>query len=191
LVQVEEPGYPVNPCLAQEAAWAGGGLNLYIYVDYGTDATSADNWCATSASPLTCNYGFNSAVQAYNDAVAAGVNAAVPWWLDVEDSSLEGSQSGTKDLVQGAIDGLKYAGLNSVGIYASPGNWMKLVGNYQPAVPYWAASWGIAPTTTCADVQATYPGLPTGPVQIVQYSSPSTPEPLGGMNVEYDDDYAC
>ena len=29
-----------NPCLAQEAAWAGGGLNLYAYLTYGTSATS-------------------------------------------------------------------------------------------------------------------------------------------------------
>ena len=130
-------------------------------------------------------------MQSYNDAVAAGVNAAVPWWLDVEDSSLKGNQSGSQALVQGAIDGLRFAGLNSVGIYASPGLWTQLVGNYQPAVPYWAADWGIAPTTTCSNVQATYPGLPTGPVQMVQYSSPSTPQPLGGMSVSYDDDYAC
>jgi hypothetical protein len=191
IVQVEEPGFPVNPCLAQEAAWAGGGLNLYIYLNNGTDATSPDAWCATSPSPSTCNYGFDTAVQAFNDAVAAGVNAAVPWWLDVEDSSLKGNQVGTQDLVQGAIDGLRYVGLNSVGIYASPGLWTQLVGNYQPAVPYWAADWGIAPTTTCSDVQATYPGLPTGPVQMVQYSSPSSPLGLGGMNESYDDDYAC
>ena len=28
-----------NPCLAQEAAWAGGGLNLYTYLTYGTSTT--------------------------------------------------------------------------------------------------------------------------------------------------------
>ena len=190
IVQVEQPGY-LNPCLAQQAAWAGGGLNLYIYVDFGSDPTSLDPWCATSPSPTACNYGFNTAVQAFNDAKAAGINALVPWWLDVEDATLSGHQPDTKALVQGSIDGLRYVGLNSVGIYASPGNWANLVGNYQPAVPYWAADWGIAPSITCANVHSLFAGLPTGPVQIVQYSSPSAPLALGGMDVSYDNDYAC
>ena len=187
---MEEPGY-LNPCLAQQAAWAGGGLNLYIYVDFGSDPSSLDPWCATSLSPAACNYGFNTAVQAFNDAKTAGINALVPWWLDVEDASLSGHQSDTQALVQGSIDGLRYAGLNSVGIYASPGKWSDLVGNYQPAVPYWAADWGIVPWTTCANVHSLFAGLPTGPVQIVQYSAPSATLALGGMDVTFDNDYAC
>jgi hypothetical protein len=190
IVQVEEPGF-LNPCLAKEAAWAGGGLNLYVYMNYGTAASSGDPACASSASPTSCNYGFNAALHAYDDARAAGVNPSVPWWLDIEDSSLAGHQLATQDLVQGAIDALHFAGINSVGIYASPGNWVSLVGNYQPAVPYWAADWQIAPGTTCADVKSLYSGLPGGPVQMVQYSSPSAPLSLGGMSLTYDDDYAC
>ncbi len=191
IVQVEEPGFP-NTCLAQEAAWAGAGLNLYIYMNYGTSPSSADARCLTSVSPLSCNYGFDAAVHAFDDARAAGVTTSVAWWLDIEDASFDGNQPGTAALVQGAIDGLHYEGLNSVGIYASPGNWGNLVGDYQPAVPYWAADWGILPTTTCADVKSLYPGLPTGPVQIVQYSSPSAPLRLGGLDASsYDNDYAC
>ncbi len=191
IVQVEEPGFP-NSCLAKEAAWAGGGLNLYIYMDYGTDTSSADARCAASASPPACNYGFDSAVSAFDYARSTGVNTSVPWWLDIEDSSFDGNQAGTAALVQGAIDGLHYAGLNSVGIYASPGNWTSLVGDYQPAVPYWAADWGILPTTTCGNVNSQYSGLPTGPVQIVQYSSPSEQLELGGLDAAgFDNDYAC
>ena len=192
IVQVEEPGHPVNPCLAQEAAWAGGGLNLYVYLNFGLSASSADPWCTTSASPASCNYGFNAALQAFHDAQAAGVVTSVAWWLDVEDSSFKGNQAGSAALVQGAIDGLHYAGINSVGIYASPGNWSSLVGNYRPAVPYWAADWGPLPWVTCGNVTSLYSGLPTGPVQIVQYSSPSAQLSLGGMDAaHYDDDYAC
>ena len=96
-------------------------------------------------------------------------------------------------MIQGAIDGLHYEGLNGVGIYASPGSWNSIVGSYQPAVPYWAASWGIDPATTCANVRSQFSSarLPSGPVQLVQYSSPSTPTPHGGMSTSYDDDYAC
>jgi len=191
IVQVDEPGYP-NSCLAQQAAWAGAGLNLYIYLDAGSDSSSPDAGCQASAAPGACNYGFNSAVDAFNYAQSTGVNTSVAWWLDVEDSSLSGNQPATAALVQGAIDGLHYAGINSAGIYASPGKWVDLVGNYQPAVPYWAADWGILPSVTCANVKSIYPGLPTGPVQLVQYSSPSAQLSLGGLDsADYDNDYAC
>ena len=77
-------------------------------------------------------------------------------------------------------------GIADVGIYASPGTWNSIVGNYQPSVPYWMADWLSPPSgpATCAAV----PGwqakeqLPTGPVEIVQY----------GDNVNgADGDYAC
>ena len=81
--------------------------------------------------------------------------------------------------------------LNSAGIYASPGVWSGIVGNYQPPVPYWAADWGINPATTCQNVKSLFGGLPDGPVQMVQYSSPSTTLADGGMDTAFDDDYAC
>ena len=191
IVQVEEPGH-VNPCLAQEAAWAGAGLNLYIYLNYGNANSSGDPACQTAADPSSCNYGFNAATTAFQDALHAGVNTGVAWWLDVErDPSWSQSTASNAALVQGAIDGLKSEGLNSVGIYASPGNWPSIVGNYQPAVPYWAADWGLDPGTTCSNVTTTYRGLPTGPVQIVQYSSPSAVYPLGGLDTAFDNNYAC
>ena len=48
-------------------------------------------------------------------------------------------------LVQGAIDGLHAEGINSVGIYASPGVWTPSWATTRPAVPYWAADWGLNP----------------------------------------------
>jgi hypothetical protein len=183
---------PVNRCLAAEAAWAGAGLNLYVYLTNGIDATSGDPACADTGSVEACNFGFNTALDAFTKAQAAGVNTSVAWWLDVEDSSLKGQTAASSALVQGAIDGLHYEGLNGVGIYASPGLWKGIVGNYTPAVPYWAADWGPNPTTTCTGVKSQYSGLPAGPVQMVQYSSPTPPSnPYGGMNTAYDDDYAC
>jgi hypothetical protein len=191
IVQVEEPGDGVNPCLAQEARWAGGGLNLYIYANYGTAGPSGDGNCASTAVPAACDYGFSAAIHAYDDAEVAGVDPTVPWWLDVEDASFEGHTAASAGLVRGMIDGLHYAGINSVGIYASPGNWSSLVGGYAPPVPYWAADWELDPRATCSNVHSKYSGLPTGPVAIVQYSSPSFTLPLGGMDLNFDDDYAC
>ena len=181
IVQVEEPGFPVNPCLAQQAAWAGAGLNLYIFLNYGNANSSGDPACNSAADPSSCNYGFSAATRAFADAQVAGVNTQVAWWLDVENGSgWTASTPSNAALVQGAIDGLRSEGLNSVGIYASPANWPTIAGAYQPPVPYWAADWGIDPRITCTNIRTIWPGLPTGPVQIVQYSS-----------TVYDNDYAC
>jgi hypothetical protein len=180
-----------NACLSTEAKWAGAGLNLYIYLTNGVDAQSGDPACAFTGSQPACNFGFNTALDAFGKAQAAGVNTSVGWWLDVEDSSLKNQSAASSALVQGAIDGLHYEGLNGVGIYASPGVWKSIVGNYTPAVPYWAADWGPNPAVTCTNVKSLYSGLPAGPVQMVQYSSPSVPTPYGGMSTAYDNDYAC
>jgi hypothetical protein len=192
IVEVAGASFGLNPDLASEAAWAGGGLNLYIYLTYGTATSSRDPACNSAASPGACNYGFAAAQNAFTSATAKGVNTSVAWWLDVENNPTWSSNTAANaSMVEGAIDGLHAEGLNSVGIYASPGVWGGLVGNYSPAVPYWAADWGIDPAITCENVQSLYPGLPRGPVQIVQYSSPSAVTPYGGMNTSYDDDYAC
>jgi hypothetical protein len=182
-----------NSCLSQEAAWAGGGLNLYVYLTFGTDGNANDPACNTTALPAACQYGYDTARDAFAKAGAQGVNTSVAWWLDVEPGSSWSSSdlAANAALVAGAIDGLHSEGLNSVGIYASPGDWGTIVGNYQPQVPYWAADWGIDPTVTCQNVRSLYSGLPKGPVQLVQYSSPSATYLAGGMDTTYDNDYAC
>jgi hypothetical protein len=192
IVQVAGASFGLNQDLANEAAWAAGGLNLYIFLTYGTTGQSGDQACATSASPGACNFGFNAALDAFSKAQAARIDTSVAWWLDVESNpSWSGNQAANAALVQGAIDGLHYEGLNGVGIYASPGNWSGIVGNYTPAVPYWAADWGLSPAATCQNIHAKYSILPSGPVQLIQYSSPSFPFPQGGMSTAYDNDYAC
>ncbi len=184
--------FGLNPDLASEAQWAGGGLNLYNYLTFGDAPSSPDGNCASTADVVACNYGYLAAQNAFTNAQSAGVNTSVAWWLDVEsDPSWSSNLPSNAALVQGAIDGLHSEGLNSVGIYASPGSWSGIVGNYTPAVPYWAADWGINPATTCQNVKSLYSGLPSGPTQIVQYSSPSATYPAGGMSTAYDDDYAC
>ena len=71
-----------NPCLAQEAGWAGTGLNLYTYLTYGTSTTNEPG-CSGDTS---CNAGYQAAIYAYNDANAAGAGSTtIPWWLDVRD----------------------------------------------------------------------------------------------------------
>jgi hypothetical protein len=167
-----------NPCLAQEAAWAGAGLNLYTFLTYQTTPTPAPGCGGDQA----CNAGFAAAIHAFFDAVAAGVRTNVSWWLDVEPANWSGNTAENAIFVQGAINALRGQGVGNVGIYASPGVWNSIVGSYQPPVPYWMADWTGSGPASCAQ----YPGwaaraqLPAGPLEIVQYQSNT-----------YDDDYAC
>ncbi len=197
VVQVNGASFaPANRCLVTEVRWAGAGLNLYTFLTYGTMASSGDPACTATASPDACNEGFNAVLDAFTEAQTAGVDTSVDWWLDVEGKSTFWSSDTAANaaLVQGAIDGLHFKGVNSVGIYASPDVWHAIVGTYQPSVPYWVAWWAkTAPTTLCTSVRSTFPddSLPSGPVEMVQYSSPSYPYSSGGMTTAFDDDYAC
>jgi hypothetical protein len=184
-----------NPCLAQEAAWAGGGLNLYTYLTFGTSAT-AEPGCTDSAG--ACNAGYQAGIHAYSDAVAAGVNAGVPWWLDVENNppsvgAWSGNTQLNADFVQGALNALhENEGVADVGLYASPGVWNNIVGDYTPSVPYWMADYLASPSGpgSCADYQnwvMNHGAQLPGPPEIVQYFS----GPVPGSPGNYDDDYAC
>jgi hypothetical protein len=178
-----------NPCLAQQAAWAGAGLNLYIFLSYGTQATGP-GFCQGDTS---CNWGYAAGLHAYQDAVNAGVNVNVTWWLDVEKFNWSPSTTENMQVVSGALAALhEQENLANVGVYASPGSWNGIVGNYQPSVPFWMADWLSPPSgpNSCADIAKwiAKPGvfLPTGPLEVVQFGSPST-----DPTTNYDEDYAC
>ena len=183
-----------NTCLSAELAWAGGGLNLYTYLTYGTSATNEPG-CNGDTS---CNAGYQAGIHAYTDAFNAGAGSpATPWWLDVENNSpsIGAWSSNTQEnaqYVQGALNALhETEGVADVGIYASPGVWNGIVGDYTPSVPYWMADYLASPSGpgTCADYSnwvAKGKQLP-GPPQIVQYNS----GPVPGSSGNYDDDYAC
>ena len=78
-------------------------------------------------------------------------------------------------VVKGAIDGLHFEGLNGVGIYASPGAWSGIVGRLPAGGALLGGRLGHQPGTTCGKRPFVYSDLPTGPVQIVQYSSTELP----------------
>jgi hypothetical protein len=180
-----------NPCLAHEAAWAGAGLNLYVYMTGGT-STTAEPGCGVPAD-AACNFGYQAAVYAYDYAQSQGVNPLVPWWLDVEnDPSWSTNPAENAQEVQGAINGLRGFGINTVGVYFSPDVWNGIVGNYQPAVPMWVAYWSNTPVWSCQNIKAYAASrgdlLPTGPVFVAQYTDMANgPPPAAGL----DGDYAC
>jgi hypothetical protein len=182
------PDYP-NPCLSAEAAWAGAGLNLYVFM--GNVGPISGSLCSTSSTCFTV--GYDAGIQAFENAQAAGANTDVSWWLDVEGAGTYWSSSTADNAqtVMGAIDALHNTeGIDNVGIYASPDVWNQIVGDYQPSVPYWMADWLTPPSGpgSCADAvnQEAANQLPNGPVEIVQYDSPSN-----DPSISYDEDYAC
>ncbi len=172
-----------NPCLAHEAAWAGAGLNLYIYMTDGTSATNEPGCNGDTA----CNFGYQAGLYAYNYAQLVGVNPLVSWWLDVENpSGWSSNLAENAQEVQGAINGLRGFGINNVGIYASPDIWNEIVGDYQPAVPLWVAWWTGNGPANCQNVRTDFGNeqLPTGPVFVTQYA-----DMVNGQSL--DADYAC
>jgi GH25 family lysozyme M1 (1,4-beta-N-acetylmuramidase) len=135
-----------------------------------------------------CNAGYQAGMHAYQDAVNAGIDASVPWWLDVENNPISAWSTSTQEnqnFVQGALNALHETdGVADVGIYASPAVWNTIVGNFTPSVPYWMADYLGSPSGpgTCADYSnwvAKGEHLP-GPPSIVQYNSE-----------QFDEDYAC
>ena len=190
--------YP-NPCLAQEATWAGGGLELYIFLISGTSSTPEPG-CSTAPSPTACNYGYAEASTDYATARSVlGARATVPWWLDVERSVVGGQTSWTstatanRSTVEGAVDALRNAaGINTVGVYTSPHEWTTINGTFRPSIPLWAADWAkAAPATVCLEVRTAHPDLPSGPLDLVQYSSPTYSYAAGDLTTRFDNDYAC
>jgi GH25 family lysozyme M1 (1,4-beta-N-acetylmuramidase) len=158
-------------------------LNLYTFLTYATSGTAAPG-CNGDAA---CNAGYWAGINAFQDAQNAGANTSVTWWLDVETSgSWSGNPGENALLVQGALNALhETEGIANVGIYASPGNWNDIVGNYQPDVPYWMADWLSPPSGpgSCSDYYTHWQSaehLPTGPLEVVQFAS-----------AQYDEDYAC
>jgi len=185
IVQVQGAlGGADNPCLAGEAAWAGKGLGLYIFMDGGA-TSNVPNACSGNTS---CAFGYNGAQSAYAYATSEGVNTHVIWWLDVESgSSWSGNAASNQAVIQGSIDYLQAQGV-TVGVYTGNYSWNGIVGSWQPDIPEWVADYAIATgAQACAD-ESTWAAqagaaLPTGGLWMMQYT-----DVAAGA---FDGDYAC
>ena len=149
--------YTRNPCLAEEAAWAGRSPSLYVNVDgLPTDATSGlrgpRGVCAVG--DLVCrsyNYGRNAVTFDLAYTKRLGVRAST-WWLDVEMEP--GWRAGAETIsnvyvIQGVLDGLRAHG-STVGIYSTQFQWDQITGGgYMPRTPIW-----VAGATNLAQAQA-------------------------------------
>ena len=184
VVEVAGQSYgAVNPCLADEANWAGAGLNLYLYLTYGAQQ-GGPSFCLSTARPTPCNTGYGAAQYAFQQAQNAGVDTSVTWWLDVEgDPSWSSDTAANASLVQGAIEGLQAEGVPNVGIYSQRSHWSSIVGSYSPSLPEWVADYGSNSPPFNPAQYCTY-NFASGPVWLVQFTD--------GANTDgYDNDYAC
>ena len=176
-----------NPCFVTEVDWAGPGVNLYMFMVFGTSATPQPG-CAGTPDPAACNYGYATASSDFTTA-SSMVNgrATMPWWLDIESANWSASTSANASVVMGAIDALHADGVATVGFYFALDQWTSLMGTYDPSGPIFPAWWGgPSPATKCATARSVAASgghfIPSGPIRLIQYTD----------NVNgFDGDYAC
>ncbi len=175
-------GHP-NACLGHEAAWAGAGLNLYLFLNQGTSAVPG----AGCGGDQHCNWGAAAFRYAADYALSQGVDIRVTWWLDVEGAGTYWSAdtAANDQVIAGALDAAHAMGLTA-GIYTSPLSWSGIAGRYQPDVPVWVAWYTGNPQANCANAMsfaaAHGDALPVGGVWLTQYTD---------NNGTLDGDYAC
>ena len=190
--------FSANPCLGSEASWAGSRLNLYMNINSPTSADSTDQSgpagsCGSGDNAcLAYNYGYNAAAGSVAMAANQGV-AAPTWWLDVETVGRCTAQFPTRatgywscdtslnaTTIQGAIDGLRHAGLVA-GDYSTSYQWGVITGGFVPSgatVPNWIA--GADPSATSAWCSGSH-DFGGGQAWLLQLATPGP----------YDQDRAC
>jgi hypothetical protein len=176
-----------NPCFVTEVNWAGPGLDLYMFMVYGTSST-AEPGCSGTPDPAACNYGY---ITANSDFATAGsmINgrATVPWWLDIEQGNWSSNKANNASVVMGAVNALHADGVATVGFYFSLEGWTTWMGTYDPTGPLFPAWWGgPAPATKCKEARSVAASsghfIPSGPIALIQYT-----DNAGG----FDGDYSC
>ena len=157
--------FSANSCLDTESAWAATKTGApALYVNTGRPApASSTHWPTTSSGPVPCrdatsttdlgcayDYGWAGAADSLSRAratVTAFDPITVTWWLDVEtaNSWVQSGGVGNTAALQGWADGLRTAGVPSVGIYSGKYSWQSITGGFSTAnaADYraqWAAS---------------------------------------------------
>ncbi len=196
-----------NPCLVQEAQWAGQNLSLYAFMNWPSDGTNpptdygspsymtgpAGNCATTDLNCQAYNFGFKQAQYAYQYGQTSNVSSP-NWWLDVETSGQWAATTPGPNLlapaaqaqdyqdILGAINFFKSVGI-TVGVYSTPKQWGEITGGATlPAnTQIWVALPGVDPSTACS-ASNSFGG---GQIVIVQTGSVT----IGGHT--YDTDLTC
>jgi len=164
-----------NKCLADEWRWARerGAAGVYVNVNFPRSGEELARGATSDRQPdcgpgaLACvayNFGLNGIRDSLAYAGSQGVD--VPFiWLDVEQLNYWNPNPALNAVVlRGAIDAVREAGME-VGIYSTPYQFRKIMGDEQPMVPVWTAgaNGAEAVASYCANK-----GFGGGPAVIVQ-----------------------
>ncbi len=162
-----------NPCFAQEAAWAGLSLSVYVNLNAPDPANPSQfasgpaGVCPPGAAACdSFNYGYNTATDALGRVKLAGY-APRDVWLDIETGNVWSPDTGLNDqVIAGAITALRKAGATP-GIYSTAYQFNLIAGAFNPSTAEWLAT-GVgltAPSPGCAT-----PSFTGGRVTLVQGS---------------------
>jgi ribosomal protein L24E len=196
-----------NPCYAQEAAWAGNRLSVYIFMDgmpspapsYALSGPAGN--CNRNVNCESFNFGWFWGNYWASYSHSQGIHASF-WWLDVETSgswnTSATAQPSNANVIAGAVGALR---ANSIvaGIYSTALQWGKITGNLVnfPGISLWMPGAGnISGGTFSAQnfcngsvpPQYGYSPFAQGKIVLVQYGY--GPE-YSGSPSSYDQDYAC
>jgi hypothetical protein len=172
-----------NPCFAQEAAWAGPNLSVYMNLN-APDPTNPSQFAsgpagACSPGAAACdsfNFGFNAAADALGRVHSAGY-APRNVWLDVETGNVWSPDTNLNDqVIAGAVTALRLVGATP-GIYSTAYQYSEIAGAFNASAAEWLATGiGLSPPSP----QCTTPSFTGGRVTLVQ----------GGLG-PFDGNYAC
>jgi hypothetical protein len=165
--------FRTNRCLADQWRWAQqGAAGIYLNVNFPRTGQELNAGASSDRQPacngdLSCiayNFGLNGIRDGLAYARSQGVSAPFGW-LDVEQLNYwTPNQALNAVVLRGAIDGLTEAGMGA-GIYSTPYQFRKIMGDEQPGVPVWAAG---APSPDSVGDYCANRGFGGGPVALVQ-----------------------
>jgi len=164
-----------NHCLPLEMSWFTQPTDLYVNTGYSgrllalPHSHTPRNCTPYDESCIAYDYGYAEGVYAVQLAARQGVHATI-WWLDVEtDNSWDIIPTVNRASIQGTIDAIrKETVIGRVGIYAFPGQWDVITGDWQPNLPAWVATG--SDDRAAAEQACTQPSFTGGPVWLTQYT---------------------
>ncbi len=167
--------FTTNPCLDQQWQWARSNsrtAGVYLNINF---PKSADDVARGASSPYqpdcggapACvgfNFGWNAVKHAL--AYAAAQHVDPPFlWLDVETLNYwTPDKPFNAVVVRGAIAAATDSGVEA-GIYSTPSQWARIMGDEAPGVPVWSAG---APGVEAVGTYCATRGFGGGPVAMVQ-----------------------
>lgn len=161
-----------NPCVEDQFKWAisTGSASVYINVhapnDFFAEEGEKGRFGKCKEEDLSCrakNYGYETAVHAYEYAKEKNVKNPKIWWLDVEElNTWTHDQILNRRIIDGAVQFYKDKNLK-VGVYSTPLMWRDITGDYKNGLPAWPAIIVDNPKDHCGK------GFTGGETYLVQY----------------------